>query len=188
MKRPSAYTSNVWIEPVEGMKLACFKVKYNMCVKSFSAILISGGSLWMIPSLVRIHVFTAPLVSKAFITHRMGRNSVISKLIRSWETLIGKFGRSSCLELAAFCVVWSFAPCDQEECRGSRFQVRVTLNLMNYCVASFRERSTSDGSTNWTAKISPQAEVRTDLLSLYVCSFISDHVMIGNSFFQMSSS
>lgn len=60
----------------------------------------------MIPSLVRIHVFTAPLVSKAFITHRMGRNSVISKLIRSWETLIGKFGRSSCLELAAFCVVW----------------------------------------------------------------------------------
>ena len=160
---------------------------YKMCVNSFSAIFVSDGSLWMIPLRVRIHVFTAPLVSKAFITHRMGRNSVISKLIPSWGTLIGKFGRSSCLEFAGCCVIRSFASCGQEECRGSSFQVRVILSLMKYCVAKFRERSTSDGGTNWTARISLQTEVRTDPFSLYVCFLTLDHVMLRNSFFQMSS-
>lgn len=160
---------------------------YKMCVNSFSALLVSDGSLWMIPLRVRIHVFTAPLVSKAFITHRMGTNSVISKLIPSWGTLIGKFGRSSCLELAGCCVIRSFASCGQEECRGSSFQVRVILSLMKYCVAKFRERSTSDGGTNWTARISLQTEVRTDPFSLYVCFLTLDHMMLRNSFFQMSS-
>ena len=160
---------------------------YKMCVNSFSVLLVSDGSLWMIPLRVRIHVFTAPLVSKAFITHRTGRNSVISKLIPSWGTLIGKFGRSSCLELSGCCVIRSLAPCGHEECRGSSFQVRVILSLMNNCVARFRKRSTSDGSTNWTARISLQTEVRTDPFSLYVCFLTSDHVMLRNSFFQMSS-
>lgn len=112
---------------------------------------------------------------------------MISKLIPSWGTLIGKFGRSSCLELAGCCVIRSFASCGQEECRGSSFQVRVILSLMNYCVARFRERSTSDGSTNLTERISLQTEVRTDPFSWYVCFLTLDHVILGNSFFQMSS-
>ena len=84
-------------------------------------------------------------------------------------------------------MIRSFASCGQEECRGSSFQVRVILSLMKYCVARFRERSTSDGGTNWTARISLQTEIRTDPFSLYVCFLTLDHVMLRNSFFQMSS-